>query len=439
MSRDTTIVKLGPKSNASEVASFDQAFGNYNLTESEMGVDGEYSEARGRGRSRRQKRRLDRKKKRQERKTTKIKMRGERRALRQESRAAQQEARQQRKDVRKKRKTARKEMGAPEEGAFEEDLIETGTESEGGYADSGYEEGPEDTGYQGGEGEGESETTEDSDIEAAYDEEGDDEGYYDEGYYDEEGTEGDDSGFDGVMGAEDRFSDFNDESTVQVSPPVGDLAKKIEWNKELVSRLRIKRAIALGKDGDVDPIDIEINNRLLRIAELEAVMGKYSRFEGEFSMANGLFTEFSNAEGKKSIPAAKKRQRAQEIRKARKQARIERIATRKNNKNAKRLENRKNKVLSRGYAGDVTPVESELNPEFSKQRIVIPAEEIGSFTGINALDNKNDYDSPRTRVVELKSNADGTKTGVNWKGIAIGVGVAAVAIWAIRKYKVLGK
>jgi hypothetical protein len=94
--------------------------------------------------------------------------------------------------------------------------------------------------------------------------------------------------------------------------------------------------------------------------------------------------------------------------------------------------------LRKGVKG--TPVAKGLNPEFEPQRIVIPARtaSVTGQTGLTSLDLQDDYDAPDTRTVELSSSAEGNKKKkINWVGIGIGVGVAAVAIWALRKYKVV--
>jgi hypothetical protein len=97
------------------------------------------------------------------------------------------------------------------------------------------------------------------------------------------------------------------------------------------------------------------------------------------------------------------------------------------------------------------PVQSDLNPQFSENRIEVPAEETTGFngeTGFIGIDQVADYDAPETRMFNLKFssadgqddfyNADGGKK-VNWTAIAIGVGVGALAIYLMNKYKVLEK
>ena len=85
-----------------------------------------------------------------------------------------------------------------------------------------------------------------------------------------------------------------------------------------------------------------------------------------------------------------------------------------------------------------------MNPEFSKDKIVIPASERGvgfdSQTGLIGIDNQQDFDAPEVREFDLTfSGADGSgsTTKLNLKAIAIGVGVGILAIYLIRRYKLL--
>jgi hypothetical protein len=87
-----------------------------------------------------------------------------------------------------------------------------------------------------------------------------------------------------------------------------------------------------------------------------------------------------------------------------------------------------------------TPVSAALRPIISPNRIEVTlnADGIGNPTGVTALDNANDFDAPATRIFEMKSNADGsTITGLNFKGIAIGVGIAALAVLILNKSKII--
>ena len=64
----------------------------------------------------------------------------------------------------------------------------------------------------------------------------------------------------------------------------------------------------------------------------------------------------------------------------------------------------------------------------------------GVVTGLNGLDLVNDFDAPDARTVELQSNMTGAefkdKVKSNWKGIAIGAGIAVGVILAV---KLIGK
>ena len=408
--RDATIVQLGSGTQVSSV-SFQDAFG-------------EYSEARGSGRARREAKRKERQARRMER----IKNRDERKAARQEARATRKEgriarrataaelrqqkkaarvaARQERKGMRQEGRIARRgrrqeaEEMAPEmdettaletgaETSEEQGYAPTGEETQGGpVADGGYaDEGTSDSGY-GDEGSGESS----------------DEGY-EEGGYEEEGAEITDEeaseGFDGELDFEENTSDFV--ATVKVPKEIQDLANKIEWNKELVSRLRVKGAEARGKNQDTTDIQNQINARLNRINELQTQMKGYVNAEGDYACADG------SKPVKKRMVVAKKA-----------------FGTA-----------RKARMMKSGPA--VTPVAEKLNPSFGPNSIVVPAAEGTSDfsgTGLVGIDQSDDYDAPETRIIEMQSGFDGVKN-LNWTGIAIGAVVAAGAIWALRKYKVL--
>ena len=447
--QDITTVTLGEETELTQdPSSFEEAFG-------------EYSELRGRGRNRRQARRLDRKKKRQERRMTRISNRGERKRARQAIRGEQQQARQTRKDVRAQRAAARRDIRQGPEVEMDETML---METDNGYMpeqplapqyDSEYDTGaplpsddttyaPQDSGYepqgggyepqgggyepqgggyepQGGgggympeeeewggtppwmeEGYGEDEEIVDTPS-GVYQEDNDDD------YGAGEGTNEGDWGFDGIMGAEDRFSELADNSKVKITPKVAELARKIEWNKELISRLRVKKAEIEGSNGNPNDVNKQIAIRTQRIMDLETQLQRYAQFEGEYSEAEGV---------RVSKPMYMKRKKEVMV--------------------ARNMANRERRNLRKGVKG--TPVAKGLNPEFEPQRIVIPARtaSVTGQTGLTSLDLQDDYDAPDTRTVELSSSAEGNKKKkINWVGIGIGVGVAAVAIWALRKYKVV--
>jgi len=509
---EVRIVTLGPSNEGqgnTQISAFEEAFG-------------EYSEARGRGRARRKKRRLERianrkevraarreeKKERkvgrqevkQAAKEARIARRQAAQAARQAKRLAAMQARQEKLYQRKELKLKRKALGdSPEAEMDDQTMIENGsgaplppvqdTQQDTGseQTDSGQTSGEQDGGYVGGNtdstygpqggqsGGGQSgggyqgseeewggggyqgpTWGDESEVDEGGQASGDEE-------YSEEGSEysEEDSGFDGVsdedtdglIALEDTYNEFNDEGSIRLTPGVKDVASKIEWNKELVARLKEKAATNPRMRSE---IAYKIDSRMRRIAELENQLSKYQNFEGDFAGEGESFVEYSEARGKRMATPGQKAKRVREVMVAKKGAITERKSV--SNQGVKAMAKKFAKSMppaaairkakqvvaqrkARSYGGDVTPVGMDLNPEFEEQRIEIPADEStmssATGTGLNGLDLQRDFDAPRARYVELSSNADGDqKPKINWTSVAIGVGVAAVAIWAIRKYKV---
>ena len=382
---------------------------------------GEYSELKGRGRAKRQKRR-------QERRMTRISDRATRKRAKQDMRAEQQEARQTRKDTRKQRKVARDEMGAENEEPSGNEEQEQPTEQEGA-------------------GEGEYQTTQDSDYQepeeqnASEDEEsGFDGEYYDS--FDGEGIDYDNLGSTDEIYAlqDDDFYSFVDESSSadgfqqktvrkRIGKGTKDVAMKSEWNKEMVSRLQSR----------VDAIDNELNSgtspereqmlgikraKLMeaitlhkdRAVNFDGLMDDYVNAEGDYS---GLDGETSDASGKRKAKKGGKAKRKAEVKAAKREARKSRAKSRK----PKRTK--------------ATKVSKSLNPEFGKDYIVIPEKEINASsaegTGLIALDDISDFDAPRETEYSLASGSP--LKNVNWKGVLIGVAIAGLAIYGAKKAK----
>ena len=471
----TKIVTLGPVTTTT-ATSFEEAFG-------------EYSEVRGRGRARRASRVADRQQKRKERKLGRVAARDEVKGARQESRIgrratrkerrqamrdAQQLARQGRKDtrlekrqdrqdtraersqdrrdMRTERRMGRRDMRNPEEENVEQGL-DTGIDQEmndgtqGGYAPSGTSQGggssqgggyddqgggyddqggygdqggyDDQGGYadeggaydtvgagpQGGgnyQGQGPAVYGED---EMPYDEVGS-EDYGDEGYADDsEGgdeTYGDDGGylmdyqasedynFDGVMGAEDRFAEIIPEKT---SPRVQRLADEYVVCKGTISNLEGRR-YNCGDPFERQDISRRIIENKKRLQELK------SSLEGE-SYADG-------SDNRKEIH------------------------------NAMKKAHHKYKNRHRRHS-QATRVQSNLNPSFSPNRIVVPGKSNadGTPTGLNGLDLMNDYDAPRVREIQLGADGSQSSKGLGWGAVIGGIAIAAIAFWAVDKYKLL--
>lgn len=429
----------------SSVTTFEDAFGDYSNAS---------------GRERRKKRKLERIEARREVKAARI-------AARNEAKSARQEARQGRKLARKQRRTAiagerlakrqqrvsaraerrgtkvgarlerrgqrtalrhkRKALrrGEPEGEMDEQTAVETGNGAtqQGAYqepARQSYQQEEETTSQQG---QGQEEETQQqgggyttsgeedmgynqpvadtsneqpSDEETSYEEQD----QQDEG--EAEGTDadleegGDENGFDGTG------------SSSIIDPKLLEVANKIEWNDELIDRLwdKVDESYRLGRA--VDNIEKVIDAREERISQLE-----------------GELDEWCNADGLTPKQVAGRRR---EVEKALAQAKRNRVkATRPRH-------------ARRHHGGSETPVERELNPEFSPNKIVIPAEEKASATGLNGIDLVDDFDAPDTRIVELSSNFLGVDTkSINWGAIMAGIVIGGVAIYALKKYKVLDK
>lgn len=432
MENGLRIIRLGDVQSPSQSYSFEEAFG-------------EYSEARGRGRARRKKRKLERianraevraarQAARKERQQGRIQKRAEAQAARQAKRTAATEMRAERKGIRKLRRVERQAIGREEEPLMDDQGLDTGVTPEmeapeavpsdydttnvsqeadyvdegvsnTGYADTSLEQGGYEPQTQGGYDANytSAETPLDYGNEDIYPESvGSEGGYAEEGDYSDEGDYiggGDylgeynesDMPFDGVMGAEDRFSEFSDSD---IEPEIQDTVNKLVWNKELIKRLENQRNAVGGnrKQG----FSRQIIARKKRLNELQSQLDGYCNVEGNYL----------NADGK--MVAGKRRADV---------ARAYGVAMRKRN---------------RIHAPKFTPVAKGLNPQIAPNRIVVPA--TSSFTGLNGLDLQEDFDAPRVREIML--GADGsTSSKISWTSVAIGVAAGVAAIWVARKYK----
>ena len=179
-----------------------------------------------------------------------------------------------------------------------------------------------------------------------------------------------------------------------IPPRVLDLTNKIEWNKEVISRLNKEKAKAEGNGESTAIIDGRIAGRKERIAELSKHLQSFSNVSG----------------GKKNEEMQK------HIKSGFEHARNHRKGLHKKGKNG----------------GAETPVENKLNPEFSEQKIVVPP--MSRAEGAEGEDA--DHDQDYTRTVELKSNASGkVSTGIKLEYVAIGIVVAGLAWYAYKSYK----
>lgn len=469
---EARIIKLSPESNISRVATFEEAFG-------------EFSEARGRGRARRQRRRMERIENRAERRSAKRQSRAqaqaERQAIRSERQASRQANRMQRKSSRLERRmmgaearAERRKLRNPEEEMVDENnLPPVGneqappegygqgenalppSETQGGYSDGGQQEGgyyggqeeSQGGGYYGGQEGGsygyESQGGGYADEEGDADYQSEDGGYegdsYDSGEEtDEQGSDSEnesDYGFDGIISAEDRFGDVAGDDNIQrvvVNPAIQDMANKYEWNKELACRLIMKRNDANNSGMATQGLTDQIEERKNRMAEIKANFDNYLNFDADFSECCG----YSSADGMRSFRKANpkmKRKRSMEVKKALETSRNNRMSV----KGGSAMDKLRKADKIRHYGGDVVPVEEGLNPEFSQNKIVVPSEVKSNFTGLNGIDNANDFDAPPTREFFLNADGEGQGAFIGVGSLLLGVGVTIGILYLVDKYKVI--
>jgi len=457
------IIQLTSPSSMPQAVSFEEAFG-------------EYSNLRGRGRARRKARRLERIANRDEvkraRRESRIARRSDRVARRQENLAAMQERRlarrQRRVDARAERKMA-KEMGrqdrenfaleqqlmresmqpqgipTTESAGYEGDGLGVATTQSGGYLPTtqsggympttqsgGYMPTTQSAGYfpttqsggylpstQSGYYEDEMPLTQSGYYEdGGFEETGDvfdqslvDEtaqSAYDMGYQDAQENTGldveitgdeDYGDFDGVMGAEDRFNELQDKNDMPVNPQVQAIADKCVWNEMLIKKLKNQRKNA---KGNPQMISKTIISRTQRMKNLKNELEDYANYVGEYS----------NAEGTNEMIAKRKR--------------VVQVAM-----------NRARRKASGQAPVNLTSVPRRLNPKMSKNRIVVNSSEAmanATGTGITALDNINDYDSPDTREFYIPADGNFTK-GIDLGSIALGALITVGFIYFNNKYK----
>ncbi len=452
------VIKLNPNTFISNVSTFDEVFD-------------EYSFASGKRRAKRQERKLEkqrakqellqakaetkrarvgkrtaRKVAKQEGKDTISSMRQARRTARAEDvqarRTGRAEARQSRRTDRKTARLDRRALGRelePEidektQGTYNDEIIDE-TNGNGGLRGLPPEGYQEDEGYQGGE-----QTEED--YQGGYAPESDEWGAEpnymeddanidnEEEYgseYDSYDTESDvDFNFDGNIQNNDEFFDLEQASEViQIPDAITITADAIEWNKELYSRLDGKRKeiIQTNPNANIDKLDSQLSDRKDRIADLEDMLDGWADCRYNYD-ANNQFQEFpkvdidySNADGKNKF-AKMKRNRYKQVQKAKENARKKREK--------------------------ITVVKTSLNPIFENGKIVVPSPNpssgfsgIPEGTGLNGLDNSDDYDAPPTLTYEITSNADGGTSKINMNGVVLGIAVGLLGIWAIKKYKLI--
>ena len=418
-------------------ASFEEAFGDY-------------SEARGKGRARRKKRKIERVTNKREVRTERRKLKGDRqeeriarrstrKGARQEMRGQQQEARMGRKtrrqDMRQQRVEARntrkmsKETGDQERENYaleQENFRESqnpqdeqgvsDTQNGGGSSEQGggYSDAPSGGGSSEQGGGYSDESSEDwATAPQMYDEEGSSD---EEGAYEEEGAYGDDNRYDSpYVQEESEFADdsyFNVEGMANntiVPPAVADKVTKLKNNEKAYADLSERRNQNARVGNNTKGIDLQLKKCYGRICELKQELDGYCNADGN--------------------PNERKKRR---------------------NAVGMALGLKKRRRTRGAYGGSEVPVNSELNPDFSPNRIEIPASSnfdaysdlgrpviVDGVTQSDYSDYSNDLlnDGAEPTTIDLFSNFDGGsgKSGKVILSVAIGIGVGALALYVAKK------
>lgn len=446
----TRVITLSPNTYISNVVTFDEVFDEYSeargdrrakrtarKVEKQKGK-AEIQRAKGEKKAARQMRKTDVANLRQERKSGKVVARQSRRTgraeLRQDRKAGRSQATQQRRTDRRAATLDRRAMGEELEPELEDEQIDERVD-DGGYAEEEQEYVPQGGGVYEDDRVDDSTYEEDgsgNNFEQGFEENfGNDDDFsedpesdeYDFGaeydsYQDDEPEN--DFNFDGNVDNSDEIFDLEQASQViEIPSAITVTADCIEWNKEMYSRLDGKKKEVMAKtlQADLKPYDEAMKKTSNRIAELEDYLNgwadcKYNyKSDNQFEAFPTIDTDYSNANGQ--MIEKVKRGRAKRVKMAKAMARKKRDA--------------------------ITLVKAKLNPIIERNKIVVPSsnfEGIPQGTGLIGLDDSNDYDAPNELDIELKSNASGS-SNVNINAILIGVGLAALGIYAIKKFNLI--
>lgn len=241
---DARIIRIGDVPENMQSASFEEAFG-------------EFSDFRGKGRARRQERRMDRIAKKSERKSAKAQAKATRKVERQQVRGAKQAARQERKiqrqgflTQRKQMRTDRRNIGQEQEGAYNEEPLNEPVDSgsynetpQQEYSEQGYAPQNQGGGYVESQGE----------I-------GRDEPYGDEPVYEDEGYAEDEGGHeDEESGYEDEEGYFNGEYD-EFGGAFSEMAGTVRKRMPVRARKRVRGAVTLvkGTPAEISKNEIQI-------------------------------------------------------------------------------------------------------------------------------------------------------------------------------------
>jgi hypothetical protein len=476
-----TIINIGSGGTPS-VTSYEDAFGDYGQ---------EYSEARGRGRRRRQAKKLERIANKKEVQTarrdlksskqqgrieqrrgameSRQNIRTERRRTGQERKNEQQQyrqgrrdtalqsrqgrrdsalqSRQARRDFAKTSRVNRKDIGAEED--YEEPIMDD-TQTGGGapqYDEPQYDDSqpqyddsqPQYDDSQNGGGQQYDEPQYDDSQNYAPEEDNvGDEGYQDTGYADENNYEDSEDGFGFDGGDEFSHEESADIDYINIeSLPIYKNAMKIEQNKERIQQLDDKKkyltSINRANPTVRNEIDQEISKRKEIISNLE-----------------GQLDEFSSADGRSSdmTKLAKMKAKVKRLEYKNTNNSLDGLIDKQKEECAV-LESRINRPTRGGTAKRFggTRLDAELrteqiviNPQMSK--LSGGDDEIDIENGFNACGCSTGFDGGEFDMEQGSLATGNTKPSVlskiNWTGVAIGVGVSALLIFGAERMKLFG-
>ena len=296
MSRNYNILEINLEDNTPTMSSKPVSTGTGATYEEAFlgGSSEEMSNLKGKGRARRQKRKLDRTAKKKERRLAKVEAKDDVKSAKAESRlerrrkkkSTRQQIRDEQMEARQKRRTKRMEMkearkGKDEDEDEDEDLVDQPT-------DTGDEDTEEDTEDQTTGTGADEYADEDEDEDTSSDSRADTSGGDDPDAYEEDAGYDDDSSYDQYPTFEEETnfdgesSSFVNEMTGKksVSAPVQQICLKIEWNNEMINRLaRQKQKMKI--DGqDTQRIDQAIDQKFERNQNLENQLQQFIGADG---------------------------------------------------------------------------------------------------------------------------------------------------------------
>lgn len=392
-----------PATSVTKTATYDQAF---------LGED--FSDAKGKFRAKRKAKKLSKIADKQEvkqarkggRQEARIARRATRKTSRQDIRGSQQEARQSRQDTRDERGQQRKAKRAEakesrrpvEEEELEEEEVDTATiDPEADYSES------EENGYS------------DSESEDGYeDSESEEDGYSEE---EDNSYSEDEDLFNGEQ------SNFVSELTggAKVPPMVDTICMKIEWNNEMISRLMAAKQKMASNGQDTSKVTDVLGQKFDRVQQLEK---KLENFSG----ANGM----PDAQKQRAVGQARTRARNQRMQNVIPPVLVANMVKKGYSKS--QIKNwwntkGKNKVAQSSFYGTSDDFGRGMQPE---QTVDVAYWEAPVY----------DNNEAQPVSVELGSTNEKSSSfigggSISWKPILIGAVVGFVAIYAIRKYKLL--